>query len=291
LKTLADYVIARHYPELCDAANPYAALLSEVTRRTAHLAAQWQAVGFMHGVLNTDNMSILGITLDYGPFGFMEAFDASHICNHSDQQGRYAYHMQPQICHWNCYALGQAMLPLIGEVDDVQQALSGYKTEFSQKLDQLLHAKLGLTTMQAEDSELLDQMFAMMQESHVDFTQFFRRLGNLQIDNIKLDEPLRDLFLNRPAFDAWAALYRARLRQEASLDAERQAAMHAVNPKYVLRNHLAQIAIEKAQNKDFSEIARLLAILEKPFDEQPENDQYAALPPDWASTLEVSCSS
>jgi uncharacterized protein YdiU (UPF0061 family) len=291
LKTLADYVIARHYPKLQDAANPYAALLIEVTRRTAHLAAQWQAVGFMHGVLNTDNMSILGLTLDYGPFGFMEAFDASHICNHSDNQGRYAYHMQPQICHWNCYALGQAMLPLIGEVDDVQQALSGYKTEFTGKLDQLLHAKLGLTTVQSEDAELLDQMFATMQESHVDFTQFFRKLGDLQIDNKEMDEPLRDLFLNRPAFDAWATLYRARLKQEGSLDEPRQPMMHAVNPKYVLRNYLAQIAIEKAQNKDFSEIARLLAVLEKPFDEQPENEQYAALPPDWASTLEVSCSS
>jgi len=291
LKTLADYVIAQHYPELRDAANPYAALLIEVTRRTAHLAAQWQAVGFMHGVLNTDNMSILGITLDYGPFGFMEAFDASHICNHSDQQGRYAYHMQPQICHWNCYALGQALLPLIGEVDDVQQALSGYKAEFTAKLDQLLHAKLGLTTFRPEDSELIDQMFAMMQESHVDFTQFFRKLGNLQINNIKMDEPIRDLFMNHPAFDAWAGLYRTRLKQEESQDAKRQLAMHAVNPKYVLRNYLAQIAIEKAQNKDFSEIARLLAVLEKPFDEQPENEQYAALPPDWASTLEVSCSS
>jgi len=291
LKTLADYVINRHYPHLRDEINPYAALLSEITRRTAHLMAQWQAVGFMHGVMNTDNMSILGLTLDYGPFGFMEAFDAGHICNHSDQNGRYSYKMQPQIGHWNCFALGQALLPLIGSVEEVHQALECYKPEFAGKLDQLLHAKLGLQSSHPEDDALLDQMFAALQESHVDFTLFFRRLGDFQIDNATADEPLRDLFLNRPAFDAWAQQYRTRLKQEASSDATRKLAMNAVNPKYILRNYLAQIAIEKAQNKDFSEIARLLKVLEKPFDEQVENEHYAALPPDWASTLEVSCSS
>jgi uncharacterized protein YdiU (UPF0061 family) len=134
-------------------------------------------------------------------------------------------------------------------------------------------------------------MFAIMQNSHVDFTSFFRRLGELRIADPASDEPLRDLFIDRPAFDAWTVQYHARLKQEQSVDAERRLAMHAVNPKYVLRNYLAQIAIEKAQNKDFSEIAKLLAILEKPFDEQPQHDKYADLPPDWASELEVSCSS
>jgi uncharacterized protein YdiU (UPF0061 family) len=291
LKILADYVIDRHYPDLLKLPNPYSALLSEVTRRTAHLMAQWQAVGFMHGVMNTDNMSILGLTLDYGPFGFMEAFDAGHICNHSDQNGRYSYRMQPQIGHWNCFALGQALLPLIGSVEEVHQALECYKPEYAGKLDQLLHAKLGLQIFLADDASLLDQMFAILQESHIDFTLFFRRLGDLQIDHPAGDEPLRDLFLNRPAFDAWAQQYRARLKQESRPDAARRLAMNAVNPKYVLRNYLAQIAIEKAQNKDFSEIARLLKVLEKPFDEQVENAHYAALPPDWAATLEVSCSS
>jgi serine/tyrosine/threonine adenylyltransferase len=236
-------------------------------------------------------MSILGLTIDYGPFGFMEAFDARHICNHSDQQGRYAYQMQPQIGHWNCFALGQALLPLIGEVDDAQAALEIYKSAYDGKLDELLHAKLGLNSVQPDDAALIDAMFALMQNNHADFTLFFRRLGDLQLENPAADEPLRDLFIDRPAFDAWAIQYRARLRREASADASRRAAMHAVNPKYVLRNYLAQMAIEKAQNKDFSEVGKLLAVLEKPFDEQPENEQYAQLPPDWASELEVSCSS
>ncbi len=291
LKILADYVINRFYPALREAANPYQALLEEITRRTAHLIAQWQAVGFMHGVMNTDNMSILGLTIDYGPFGFMEAFNAQHICNHTDQQGRYAYSMQPRIGEWNCYALGQALLPLIGDVDQTHAALQIYQPAYAAKMAELLHAKLGLQTMQASDDKLIDSMFAIMQNSHVDFTLFFRRLSDLQIANPAGDEPLRDLFVDRPAFDAWAVQYRGRLAQEQSIDAERRLAMKAVNPKYVLRNYLAQIAIEKAQNKDFSEISKLLAILEKPFDEQPENDKYADLPPDWADELEVSCSS
>ncbi len=291
LKILADYVIDRFYPALRDSANPYRELLAEVTRRTATLIAQWQAVGFMHGVMNTDNMSILGLTIDYGPFGFMEAFDARHICNHTDQQGRYSYQMQPQIGQWNCFALGQALLPLIGEIDDAQSALDVYKPAYDGRLDQLLHAKLGLQTVEPDDTGLIEAMFSLLQANHADFTLFFRRLGELRRDDDSADGPLRDLFIDRAAFDAWAAGYRARLRRENSEDAARRAAMHAVNPKYVLRNYLAQIAIEKAQNKDFSEIGSLLAVLEKPFDEQPGNEHYARLPPDWASTLEVSCSS
>jgi uncharacterized protein YdiU (UPF0061 family) len=291
LKILADYVIDRFYPELRAESNPYQAFLREVTRRTAELMAQWQAVGFMHGVMNTDNMSILGLTIDYGPFGFMEAFDARHICNHSDQQGRYAYHMQPKIGQWNCFALGQALLPLIGEVDNTHAALEVYQDAYAGKLDDLLHAKLGLREKQEDDGAMIDAMFSLLQNNHADFTLFFRRLGELQLDNLAADEPLRDLFIDRPAFDAWLAQYRARLRQENSVDAERRQAMHATNPKYVLRNYLAQIAIEKAQNKDFSETEKLLSVLGKPFDEQPEHEKYAELPPDWANNIEVSCSS
>ena len=291
LKLLADYVIDAFYPSLRDAPNPYSALLEEVTRRTAHMIAHWQAVGFMHGVMNTDNMSILGLTLDYGPFGFMEAFDAQHICNHSDQQGRYSYANQPQIGHWNCYALGQALLPLIGEVDEAQQALAVYEGAFASKMDALLHAKLGLTSVADHDRALFDAMFALMQANHVDFTQFFRKLSTLRLDSPELDAPVRDLFLDRQAFDTWAGQYRARLHAEVSVDQVRAVAMDRVNPKFVLRNYLAQVAIEKAQNGDYAEIAKLLTVLERPFDEQPENESYAALPPDWASELEVSCSS
>jgi uncharacterized protein YdiU (UPF0061 family) len=291
LKLLADYVIDRCYPELRDQAQPYKALLTEVTRRTAEMIAHWQAVGFMHGVMNTDNMSILGQTLDYGPFGFMEAFNPGHICNHTDQQGRYAYNMQPQIGNWNCYALGQALLPLIGDVEETREALAIYQPAFSEKMNALLHAKLGLATSVEGDGALIDQMFDIMAASHVDFTLFFRRLGDIRMDEPGADAPVSDLFIDREAFGQWAVQYRERLRQENSNDVQRQLAMHRTNPKYVLRNYLAQVAIEKAQGKDFSEVAKLLAVLEHPFDEQAENEHYAALPPDWASELEVSCSS
>jgi len=296
LRTLADYVIEHFYPELAGAPNPYLALLEEVTRRTARMIAGWQAVGFMHGVMNTDNMSILGITLDYGPFGFMEAFDVDHICNHTDQGGRYSYANQVPVGHWNCYALANALLPLIDDQEAAQAALDVYVDAYGEKFDELLHAKLGLKSVQENDRQLADDMFKLMQANHVDFTLFFRRLGDLALDvpdadRDAADAPLRDLFLDRPAFDAWAVAYRARLRQENSIDAGRRVAMHAVNPKYILRNWLAQVAIEKAQNGDYDEVRQLLAVLERPFDDQPEHDAYAALPPDWAAHLEVSCSS
>jgi uncharacterized protein YdiU (UPF0061 family) len=296
LRTLADYVIREFYPHLQVAENPYLELLAEVTRRTARMVAHWQAVGFMHGVMNTDNMSILGITLDYGPYGFMEAFDVDQICNHTDQGGRYSYSNQVPVGHWNCYALANALMPLIQDKEGAEAALDAYVDAYGDHFDGLMRAKLGLNTAQEGDRALYDAMFHLMHENHVDFTLFFRRLGDLRLDVLdadraEADAPLRDLFLDRPGFDAWAVDYRARLRQEASSDPARREAMARVNPKYILRNYLAQVAIEKAQNGDFSEVHRLLAVLERPYDEQPENDAYAALPPDWASHLEVSCSS
>jgi serine/tyrosine/threonine adenylyltransferase len=291
LKTLADYVLRQNYPELLDAPDPYASLLREVTRRTAELVAQWQSVGFMHGVLNTDNMSILGITLDYGPFGFMEAYDPAHICNHTDQQGRYSYRMQPRIGEWNCYALGQAMVSLIGDVDEVHQALAVYQSAFDAKMAALWQAKLGLRGREDGDDQLLAALLEILASNRVDFPLFFRRLSALKTDSANNDAPLRDLFIDRPAFDAWSVKYRLRLKQEQSNDAARKLSMDQVNPKYVLRNYLAQAAIEKAQQKDFSEVQRLLQVLQRPYDEQPEHDAYAELPPDWAAGIEVSCSS
>ncbi|GGC92470.1 protein adenylyltransferase SelO [Undibacterium terreum] len=291
LQTLADFVLDKYYPELLEAANPYQALLTEITRRTAELMAHWQAVGFMHGVMNTDNMSILGLTIDYGPFGFMEAYDEGHICNHTDSQGRYSYRMQPTIGHWNCHALGQAMLPLIGSVEDTQAALSVYKDSYQQKLDELLHRKFGLSVKQDGDAELFDRFFALMQGSHADFTLTFRALSSIARGTAEQDEDLRDLFIDRNALDDWLGNYRERLQSESLDDAARKTSMQAANPKYILRNYLAQIAIEKAEKKDFSEVEKLLQILRNPFDEQPEHESYAELPPDWAKHLEVSCSS
>ena len=291
LKQLADFVIDNYYPELSTHANPYFAFLEEVTRRTARLVAHWQSVGFMHGVLNTDNMSILGLTLDYGPFGFMEAYNPRHICNHSDDLGRYSYANQPQIGDWNCHALAQALLPLIGSVEEAQAALAAYQPEYQAKIAALWHAKLGLNTDQEQDDALIQSMLNMMQINALDFTVFFRRLADIKMQDDSMDYQLSDLCADRSAFEDWINRYRQRLRSENSEDSTRQTAMKRVNPKYILRNYLAQIAIEAAQRGDFSEIARLTAILAHPYDEQPEHEPVADLPPDWGREIAVSCSS
>ena len=291
LTILADYTLQTFYPELLEKENPYKALLSEVIRRTASMVAQWQSVGFMHGVMNTDNMSILGLTLDYGPFGFMEAFNQGHICNHSDHQGRYSYVNQPHIGHWNCRALAQSLLPLIGTVEEVQEVLTEYLPAYRATYDDILHQKLGLESKYPEDQKLFDTLFSIMQESQVDFTLFFRRLSTLKIEEFESNTAIRDLFINRDAFDDWSVQYRKRLKLENSSDESRKIKMNAVNPKYILRNYLLQVAIENAENDDFTEVNKLLKIMERPFDEQPEYEEYANLPPDWAADIAVSCSS
>jgi uncharacterized protein YdiU (UPF0061 family) len=199
--------------------------------------------------------------------------------------------MQPRIGEWNCYALGQAMVSLIGSVEETHEALSVYTPSFDSKMAELWNAKLGLGSTEPGDTKLVESLLTLLASNRVDFTLFFRRLSSLSLDNPSLDSNVRDLFLDRAAFDAWAINYRQRLTRESSVDAERKATMNIVNPKYVLRNYLAQIAIEKAQEKDFSEIEKLLTLLENPFDEHPDYQSYADLPPDWAADIEVSCSS
>ena len=297
LRQLADYVIERFRPECRDAANPYGALLADVGRRTGELIARWQAVGFMHGVMNTDNMSILGLTLDYGPFGFMEAFDAGHVCNHSDHQGRYSYRNQPHVAQWNLHCLAEAFRPLTGGRAMVQAVVDdSFGPAFEAQFERLMRAKLGLREALADDEAFIGETFALLQRHRPDFTLFFRALSQLPAavdreNRPRIDAPLRDLFVDRAACDAWLPIWRARLAQAPWDDAARQAAMRAANPKYVLRNWLAEAAIRKAQDKDFSEVDRLLACLRQPFAEQPEFERYAAPPPDWASGLAVSCSS
>ncbi|MGE5338627.1 MAG: protein adenylyltransferase SelO [Gemmatimonadota bacterium] len=301
LRLLADYVIDSFYPDCRDAAQPCLALLAEVTRRTARLVAQWQGVGFCHGVLNSDNMSILGLTIDYGPFQFIDGFSAAHVCNHSDEHGRYAYDMQPQIGHWNLYCLGQALIPLIEDVTATQAVLDGYRDEFAQAMEELFRAKLGLATADDGDADLTERLVLLLDRDRVDWTIFWRALSRLRVDRSSVtdDAPVRDLFVDRAAFDAWVLDYRARMRREGSTDVERAARMNRVNPKYVLRNYLAEIAIRRAggdvegraASRDFSEVERLLRLLQQPFDEQPEFESYAAAPPDWAGNLHLSCSS
>ncbi len=291
VKTLADYAIREFFPEAEGAEDRYPRFLREVVRRTARLMAQWQAVGFMHGVMNTDNMSLLGLTLDYGPFGFMEAFDPGHVCNHTDEAGRYAYNMQPQVGLWNLYCLGQALVPLMAP-DAIEAELKTYEPLFDDEMNALVRAKLGLATQRDDDHEVVNELYGLMAASHADHTLLFRQLSKLNAADATADAAVRDLVLDRERFNAWAARYRARLAAEGSTDAERRARMDAVNPKYILRNYLAEIAIRKARDEqDYSEIETLRRLLAHPFDEQPENERYAALPPDWASGLEVSCSS
>jgi uncharacterized protein YdiU (UPF0061 family) len=285
LKQLADHLIDEHFPQYAGAPDAYEKFLIEVVERTARLIAQWQAVGFCHGVMNTDNMSILGLTLDYGPFGFMEAFNPGHICNHSDDQGRYSYENQPYIGLWNCSRLAQALTPLI-DAEKCNAALARYEGAFMGKHAALMRAKLGFAQAMEDDDTLVNDLLALLAEHGADYTIFFRTLSSGNVN------AARDLMVNRTTFDAWAARYSLRLAAESSNDIERRLRMNAVNPKYVLRNHLAQVAIEKAEkHSDFSEIDRLLTLLQHPFDEQPAFEAYAAPPPDWAKGIEVSCSS
>jgi len=291
LRQLADFVIRHHYPACADAAQPYAALLREVTLRTASLMADWQAVGFCHGVMNTDNMSILGLTIDYGPFGFLDQFDPGHICNHSDTQGRYAWARQPNVGFWNLHALAQALMPLIEDSDLALATLEVYKAAFADALLSRWRAKLGLQSAEADDRELVDDLLRRMASDRCDFSITFRRLAGFVPG--ELNATVRDMFMDREAFDAWALRYGERLRREHSIDAARALRMNRVNPMFVLRNHLAEVAIREAQGGDFGEVQRLLKVLSRPFDESDAatRERYAGFPPEWASTIEVSCSS
>lgn len=292
LKTLADYVIERYYPDCQNAslldANPYANLLMQVTERTAVMVAHWQAVGFCHGVMNTDNMSILGLTIDYGPFQFLDAFDPGHICNHTDRSGRYAFARQPDIAHWNLYALAQALMPLIEVQALALQALDTFKSVFERTWQQLMHAKLGLLdAVRDEDQTLIADLLKLLAQDRVDYPIFWRRLSHA-VANQNFSS-VRDLFLGRPAFDVWQMRYTERLSTSAPDQAA--ALMLKTNPKYVLRNYLGELAIEAAKAKDFSGVANLAVLLKQPFDEHPAFESHAGLPPYWASRIEISCSS
>lgn len=290
LTILADYVIAHHFPHLIDGPDKYARFFFEVVERTAKLIAQWQAVGWAHGVMNTDNMSIHGITLDYGPFGFMDDYDPGFICNHSDHNGRYAFNQQPYIGLWNLSCLAQALLPLAAK-EELKAALDRYTPLCERRYMELMQAKFGLSEEQEDDAGLIQDLLSLMQQGHVDYTNFFRALGSFSSQDGSPNEPLRDSFLDREAFSRWAKRYADRLCREKSRDEERSSRMNRVNPKYILRNYLAQQAIEKAQQKDFSEIDQLLALLQNPYSEQPGMDNYASPPPNWGKHLSVSCSS
>jgi uncharacterized protein YdiU (UPF0061 family) len=292
LKRLADYVIREHYP-----GSAYREFFHEVCRRTALLMVDWMRLGFVHGVMNTDNMSILGLTIDYGPYGWLEGYDPVWTPNTTDAQGRrYAYGQQPHIAQWNLVRLAEALLPLIPK-EELEQGLALYAETFNSGWQRAFMQKLGLTSWKDEDTELLAEMFKALAEAETDFTLFFRNLAHLNLEQPSL-EPLRRAFYGdapRPLLQAWLARYAARVREEDVPREVRAQRMNAVNPKYVPRNYLAQLAIDALENHDVSVLERLMSVLERPYDEQPEHDALAERRPEWARSRAgcsaLSCSS
>lgn len=283
---LANYVIDRHFPEWAAEHNRYLKLFTQTVENTAKMIAQWQAVGFSHGVMNTDNMSILGDTLDYGPFGFLDSYNPNFICNHSDSHGRYSFKNQPSVGLWNLNALATSLMSLLSS-DELIAVLKTYEPHYLTHYRALMAAKLGLLEYRDDDEQLLNSLLELLQKNAVDYSLFFRQLCTFSAT----DQSVRDHFIDRDAFDLWAEQYLQRLAQQPLTDQQRCAKMLRTNPKYVLRNYMAQAAIEKAQQGDYSEVNLLLRVLQNPFDEHPEAEKYAGLPPDWADHISVSCSS
>lgn len=286
---LAEFVLEHHRPELLQTDHPHLQLYRDVIRRTAELMAQWQSVGFCHGVMNTDNMSILGLTIDYGPFGFMENYNPGYICNHSDHSGRYAFNKQPDIGWWNLAALGNALLPLL-DIDQARQAVEEYKPLYQNALLASYRAKLGLANPAPEDSQLIEDWLNLLQEHKADFTNTFRALSHYS-PHAAIPEELHQPFANSQEFRNWIETYKSRLTKESRTDQKRRQNMLQTNPKYILRNYLAENAIARARQGDYSEVVKLREILSRPFDEQPENQIYAESAPAWASGISISCSS
>lgn len=293
VRELADYVIARHFLEAGEDRR-YTSFFAEVCRRTGRLMARWMAAGFAHGVMNTDNMSILGITLDYGPYGFLDGFDAGFICNHTDTGGQYAFDQQPAVGMWNCARLGEALMvlgPDPAEAEPWQEGLDSYWDAYLTEYSALMRARLGFTTRQDEDAALLSDLLRLLHADRVDYTRFFRTLGNTSDRPSTNNVTIRAMFTDAPAIEAWLDRYTARLLAEGSVDPERSERMRRTNPKYVLRNWVAQDAIDAAQGGEYGLIESLRRVLASPFDEHPAMEQFAAIPPPERRSIEVSCSS
>jgi serine/tyrosine/threonine adenylyltransferase len=281
VRTLADYVIGRHYPDLKSAAAPYLELLNAVMRRQASLVARWLHVGFIHGVMNTDNTAVSGETIDFGPCAFMDGYDANKVFSSIDRHGRYAYSSQPSIAQWNLARLAETLLPLIDAnegraVELATESISAFGAEMDQHWLQGMRAKLGLSTADPRDLELAQRLLAIMQRTEADFTQTFRTLSSLA----ESTEPLKvDGLGEDPQFLAWLDDWRSRCAIESLPAAARAIAMRAVNPKYIPRNHRIEELITAAvERQDFSLFDALLSVLARPFDEQPEAEAYAAPP-------------
>jgi serine/tyrosine/threonine adenylyltransferase len=283
VKALADHVIARHYPEARDAAGPYRALLEGVIARQASLIAQWLHIGFIHGVMNTDNMSIAGETIDYGPCAFMDAYHPATVFSSIDEMGRYAYGNQPSIAQWNLARLAETLLPLLADNEEAalaeaNAALATFALRFNAAYLDGLGRKLGLLASEPEDLALAQDLLNVMAANGADFTLTFRGLSDAAGDPVGFAE-VRALFADGAAFDAWASRWRARLERDGVALEERRARMRAVNPAFIPRNHLVEEAIRAAvDNSDFSVFETLLSVLSTPFEDQPDKARFRAQP-------------
>ncbi len=304
LKQFADFTLVNHFPHLMAAgsepgAEHYAAMFAEVCQLTAKMVVQWERVGFVHGVMNTDNMSILGLTIDYGPYGWLDNYDPDWTPNTTDAGNRrYRFGNQAEIAHWNLYQLANALYPLIDDADPLEAGIASYRREVNELRQRTMASKLGLTTQDDSDGELVTELLALLAIVETDMTLFYRNLGGLKVGSLcdpqipdeQLLEPLADCYyvldqLDGPYVErmaAWLRRYGKRLQKEGSDDAARQQRMNRVNPRYVLRNYLAQLAIDKAEAGDYSVLHELFELIKRPYDEQPEFEKYAGKRPDWA---------
>lgn len=292
---LADFVIRRHYPDIANEAHKYQLLFRNVVHKTARLIAHWQSVGFIHGVMNTDNMTLTGTTFDYGPFGFMDRFNPGFTPNQTDGHGRYAFGRQSEIGHWNLAKLGETLTHLIAP-EILTEELEQYQTRFNRMFLELMSQKLCLEILDSEAGDLIGKMFKMLYEHQIDYTLFFRNLADFPAE---VPINLRRMFGNPRDLDAWLSLYRRLIEREDPDPAERKEKMNRINPRFILRNYLLERAIEKAMKEsDFSEVERLHILLSDPFSDRPEifkrygidPEFYAAETPEAYVEMRLSCS-
>ena len=287
LKSLAEYVIAESYPHLKDEEDRYFMFFCEVLERTATLIAKWQGIGFCHGVMNTDNMSIAGLTLDYGPFSMLDDFDFGFVCNSTDRAGRYAYGEQPNISYWNLTKLSQALAPIIDQ-DKMQKKLDDYgEFIYPNAYKDVMRKKLGLELVLESDTTLITNLVATLQDAYIDHTIFFRTLSRYDGERM----PLFELAMNPVPLDSWLNLYDKRLAQETRSQQARQKAMLSTNPKYILKNYMLDKAIALAKGGNFSMVETLLHISAHPYDELPEYEEFAQETPEEYKNVTLSCSS
>ena len=294
LRLLGDHVIERHYPDAAEAENPYLALLEEVIAAQAELVARWLAVGFIHGVMNTDNMSVAGETIDYGPCAFMDAYDPGTVFSSIDRMGRYAYGNQPKIALWNLTRFAETLLPLLGDdeakaVGVAEEALTAFSSLFQRAYQDGFRRKLGLGGEREGDPELIAAILEALSRDKVDFTLFFRRLSDAQHEGDG-EAAVRAMFTDAAAFVEWLTRWRLRLKLEPLNAEARAAAMRAANPAFIPRNHRVEAIIRAAVDReDFAPFEELLAVLSRPFDDQPEFLQYEDSPLDEERVLATFC--